>query len=320
MNPQGGAGSASTAGAGTGTVRNSLGQVVNGVNWYLDSLDRSKNEFRGVDQGGYLRQTGNTAGEFADRGEAGFNRLGGENAATRRMLQDQATGKVSLSGEQLRQGLAQNVAGQASMAAGARGGNQAMAARQAAMNAGRAGSALTGQQALAGIQERNAAVSALGQMQMGQRAMELQAALGARGQQLGAYGDIEDSRTQRFNAMMGNPTKGERVTSMVKDVGQGLATAFSDRRLKKEIKSADSDASEFLKGLKAYSYKYKNSEHGEGDQLGVMAQDLERTKFGKQAVIDTPEGKMVHGAKLAGALAAATSSMNRRLEKLEKKG
>jgi hypothetical protein len=48
-----------------------------------------------------------------------------------------------------------------------------------------------------------------------------------------------------------------------------------------------------------------------------MAQDLE--KVVPDAVINTPAGKVVHGAKLAGALAAALPGLNKRLEKLEQR-
>ncbi len=56
---------------------------------------------------------------------------------------------------------------------------------------------------------------------------------------------------------------------------------------------------------------------GAGDQVGVMAQDLEKSGF-KHAVFDTPAGKAVHGAKLALGLAAILPGINERIAKLEK--
>ena len=303
-------------GAGIGNTVWQVGTLGQG-DALLGGLDRTNNEFRQVDPNGDLARQGQHADTFASNNEFGFRDLGKENAALRGQIGDIANGKNSISAEQLRQGLQQNIAGQQAMAAGARGGNQAMMARQAMMNAGRMGSGMAGQQALAGIQERQAAMQSLGNMQAQQRQMELQAALQSRQNAMQAYGGIEQGRAQRFGAMAGAPTPTETVLGGIQ--GAAGAAMASDKRLKTNIKDADADATEFLKGLKAYSYDYKDSKFGAGKQLGVMAQDLEKTKFGKQAVINTAEGKMVHGAKLAGALAAATSSMNRRLEKLEGK-
>ena len=97
------------------------------------------------------------------------------------------------------------------------------------------------------------------------------------------------------------------------------AGSKSDRRAKKNVKDGDADAERLLKGLKAYRYDYKDERDGQGSQLGVMAQDLERAGAG-HAVIDTPGGKMVHGAKLATTLAATLPVLHRRLAKLEGKG
>jgi hypothetical protein len=97
----------------------------------------------------------------------------------------------------------------------------------------------------------------------------------------------------------------------------GIAAMASDRKLKKNIRDADGDVEDFMKGLKAYKYDYKDEKFGEGKRLGIMAQDLEKTKLGKRAVIDTDEGKMVDVRTLAGALAASTANLNKRLAKVE---
>src|SRR3990167_2176388 len=104
------------------------------------------------------------ASRFANQGEQGFGQLGQESEAVRRRLGRVARGKDSISAEQLRQGLQQNVAGQQAMAAGARGGNSGMASRNAMRNAASMGSGMAGQQALAGIAERQAADQSLGNM------------------------------------------------------------------------------------------------------------------------------------------------------------
>lgn len=298
------------------------GDIKDGAGWVWDQtggrlgsgMDRGKNEFRTVDPEGNLGSQSRKAGSFADRSQTHFGQLGAEATSERQRLRDIAEGRNSISAEQLRQALQQNVAAQQSMAAGARPGNAAMAARTASMQAARMGSGLAGQQAVAGIAERQAAAQSLANMLMQQRQQELQAALQSRGQAIQGFGDIERARANRFGALTGTPTGMESLLGAGMGAAQ-LAMIASDRRLKEDIDDGDADAQALLEGLKAYSYRYKNDKHGKGKQLGIMAQDLERVA--PHAVVDTDEGKMVHGAKLAGALAAALPGLHKRISRLE---
>lgn len=125
---------------------------------------------------------GNQANQAdALRGQAttGYGALGGEGNQMRGLLRDQATGKTSLSGEQLRQGLMQQQAMQQSMAAGASPQNSVMAARTAALGMGRNASAMNGQAAMAGIAERQAAAKAWADALLQQRQQDMQASLGS---------------------------------------------------------------------------------------------------------------------------------------------
>ena len=153
------------------------------------------------DQRANLDETGLAANQFAEYNQGGYQALGAEAAAQRDALRRQAMGQDSLSAEQLRQGLQQNLASQRSMAAGASPGNSAMAARNAAMNMGRAASGMSGAAATAGIQERRAAQDALAQMILQQRGQDLQGALGSRQTAVGAYGQInpEGSKLDKWS-------------------------------------------------------------------------------------------------------------------------
>lgn len=164
-----------------------------------------------VDPQGRLGSQSNQAGGFADVGEKGFRQLGNESAHVRQDLRNLASGKNSISAEQLRQSLQQNQAAHMSMAAGAAPQNQAMAARTAMTGMGRAATGMAGQQAMAGIAERQAAQQALANMLMQQRQQELQAALGGRGQAIQGFGAIEGARTSRYGADMGTPTSAESM-------------------------------------------------------------------------------------------------------------
>jgi hypothetical protein len=142
-----------------------------------------------------LNDQGRAAGDFAAWGESGYHGLGREGADVRDMLRRQATGQESVTREMLRQGLQQGLAQQRSMAAGAAPQNQAMAARTAAMNMGRATAGMSGAAAVAGMQERQAAAKALADAINAQRAMELQAALGSRQNAISGYGGVKPEGT-----------------------------------------------------------------------------------------------------------------------------
>lgn len=264
-----------------------------------------------------LNNAGSQASGFADYAAGGMRQLSQESAALRGQLGRLASGQDSLSAEQLRQGLQQNVAGQQAMAATARPQNAAMAARTASMNAARAGSALSGQQAMAGIAERQAAQQALGSMLMQERGQDVNAALGGQGNAINAYSNVLNGKVN----LAGQPTGADRMLGLMSGGIQAAGLAMSDRRLKTGAKDGRKDADEFIKGLKAYTYKYKGKgEHGpEGEHLGLMAQDLAKTKHGRQAVIETPKGLAVDGARLSTSLAAATARLGERLAKLEAK-
>ena len=175
--------------------------------WYDDATNRDK-------QGnlGSLNEQSGKAGGFADESQGRFGTLGNALSGETDHLRRVARGEESVSAMQLGQALQKNQAAQQSMAAGARPGNAAMAARTAAMQAGRQGAGLAGQQAIAGIQERQQAQQALTNAIMQQRQQELAATQGARGQAIGGYG-------AGFTGAMQNPTGLEKGLGFVKDIG-----------------------------------------------------------------------------------------------------
>ena len=207
-------------------------------------------------------------------------------------LRAQSQGQNSLVDLKAKEAMGRNIAAEQAMAATGRG-SQALQQRQASQNIGGLRAGLAHQQNMAGVMERG---------QANQQLAQLLAQL--RGQDIGLAG-----------ARMGQATPGEQLVGMGQGIGQ--MAMMSDERVKHDIKPADDKAAKLLDSLKAYSYDYNDPKHGKGRQLGVMAQDLERTL--PQAIIETPEGKAVDGAKLAGALAATSASMHARLKKLEGK-
>lgn len=138
-----------------------------------------------------LNDAGLAASQFAEYNQGGVQQLDAESAALREAMRRRANGQDSLSAEQLRQGLQQQLAQQRSMAAGASPQNSAMAARTAMMGMNRAASGMAGNAAQAGIQERAAAEQALARMMMEQRGQSMQGAIGSRQNSISGYSGVK---------------------------------------------------------------------------------------------------------------------------------
>ena len=136
--------------------------------------------------------------------------------------------------------------------------------------------------------------------------------------------------TKRTADVIGNALPGKNGLTVLVGAGvlTGLASAvapiaiasFSDKTLKKNVRNAkDKDLMSpkeidgFLNSLYAKQYNYKNPKHGKGKQVGIMAQDVEKTQLGKQMVEDTPEGKQINAAKGLGLVMASQARLNERL-------
>jgi hypothetical protein len=136
-------------------------------------------------------------------GQAGYNAMTGRLNGALDDLQATAQGRNSVAAEQLRQGMQQGQAAQMSMAAAASPQNAAMAARNAANNMSRLGYGLSGQQALAGLQERQQAQQAYAGLLGQARGQDLQLALGGYNAALGAYtGGLNGQATPSFGGMV----------------------------------------------------------------------------------------------------------------------
>lgn len=130
---------------------------------------------------------------------------------------------------------------------------------------------------------------------------------------------------QAAKAAMQDRMNGERTTAnnintalgAAGSAGMAAAMAFSDKRLKKNIK--EFDAEKFLDQLSPSQYDYIDEKLGKGKQVGVMAQDIE--KHVPQAIIETEIGKAVDysPAKMGGPILASLSSLNKRLRQIEGK-
>ncbi len=208
-----------TNGNGGDIIRANTGQNAGGggASGLPGGMDRANNGFLPVDPNGRLTQAGDLADSLLQAGRNGYLRTGERMEEVEDRLGRQMRGEDSISAEQLRQNLGQVQAAQQSFAAGQRPNMQAMAARTAMTNMGRAQTGLAGQQALAGIQERTAAGGLLGQYLNSRRQQDLEATnVGLRGS-IDAFGQIERERTARWNGLLGNPTDTERNMGFLRD-------------------------------------------------------------------------------------------------------
>jgi hypothetical protein len=275
-----------------------------------------------------LRGIGQDALGFAGQSRGNYTDDTNALAQQRNYLMGLASGKNSVSAEQLRQGLQQQLAQQRSMAASADPNNAAMAARNAAMNMGQASYGMAGQQAAAGLQERNQANEALAGLNLGARGQDVTGTLGGYNAATGAYGTALGTPQKTAAGLIGGAAAGAAAGlgslgwkpfgSGGGGGGGGGGQVTSDRNAKTDIKDGGGDAMKALDKLKGYSYRYKDEGNGKGKQYGIMAQDMEEAGLG-HAVMDTPSGKVVHGAKAATAALGLTAELARRVKALEGK-
>jgi Chaperone of endosialidase len=100
--------------------------------------------------------------------------------------------------------------------------------------------------------------------------------------------------------------------------GGGAGAAMSDEKEKKDVEDDDEyQTQSFLDALKAKSFEYKDKSNGVGRFTGVMAQDLEKNPIGKQAVVETPKGKVVDYARLASVMLAGQVLQNEQIKQLK---
>jgi len=179
--------------------------------------------------------------------------------------------------------------------------NPALLSRNVAAASDNQGQELAQQSALMRMQERQAALDSMNQYLAAKQGVALNNA------------KMQNQATTAAN---------DRTAGIISSGGAALAS-LSDKNQKKNIKKADEEASErigeFLDALDSYSFEYKDEKHGQGEKVGVMAQDLEKSSLGEQMVRDTPDGKMVDFGQGFAAILAAQAELKDELDKLKNK-
>lgn len=97
----------------------------------------------------------------------------------------------------------------------------------------------------------------------------------------------------------------------------------SDRRAKTDVADGEDAAQSILDALSPKSYRYKDDARGPGvspgRKVGVMAQDLEKTRAGKKLVGEGPGGKKLikGGEPTSTTLMAMLATLNKRMDRME---
>lgn len=283
------------------------------------------------------------AREAPQVGESSFR---GDQQALVDRLRGQMSGQDSLAQLQLRNATDANIAQQRSLAASAGPQNQAMMQRLAAQNIGRMNQGVGQQAAMLGIQERNAAANALGQVAQGARGQDLQRgqfnagaqmqqtglndqyAMGLRGLEMGNAGLVQRGNmgyaqdlTTRRGQDLGQPLQPqnwERIAGVAAPIAG--AALMSDERLKTNVQRPDeSELDQLIAYLKPQKYEYKDQRLGDGQRLGVMAQDVERGGPAGQALVSEQGGaKALDVPKSLGTALGLIGRLGERVDQMQK--
>lgn len=146
----------------------------------------------------------------------------------------------------------------------------------------------------------------------------------AQSQQLLAnvYGGKSQQSVDALKAQTGQRSDENKQRSQVAgDVMSSLSNVFSDKKKKENIDAVQDSGGkidEFLSKIDPYTFEYKDESLG-GKQMGVMAQDLEKSDIGRSLVENHPEGKTVRVDKIGLPILAAQSDMFKRIKELEDK-
>lgn len=120
-------------------------------------------------------------------------------------------------------------------------------------------------------------------------------------------------------AMMSDIRAKEDIRPMDRGSGNALIDTIEGLIRRREMATPEGSR-EALAPVDPYRYRYTDEAAGRigedtGMRTGVMAQDLERSPYMRDAVIDTPEGKAIDKDRALGSTMAATAGLDKRLRR-----
>jgi hypothetical protein len=253
--------------------------------------------------------TGSFKGDYYNPDKSAFQNTEEQNRL-KEILRQRAAGEAgpSIAEMQLRQATDRNLSQALGQAASQRGSNFALAAREAQRARAAASQQAAGQAAELRADEINKALADY-QNELAREAQAKQAYETTRGNLSVGQAGVQQ---QAFQATA------QQRSALAKDLSSGALSLLSDKDSKKNIKKVD--LNEFADKIKAYSYQYKNpKEEAEvGDQIGVMAQDLQKSKLGQQMTEDNDGMLEVDIKKAVPVGLAAIAELSKKIKKIEK--
>jgi hypothetical protein len=259
-----------------------------------------------------------------DSGAALIAKLGGQQAGANRARQQAM--QMAAQAAQGRQSALSNLAAQSGQMQQADFGRQATVAQ--AQDAIAKANAMNRQQVAAqnlasrqAMENQRAALA--NQQQMYNKGL-LQQQFQNRMAKAGAQNQATSNLAQQY-AQRGAAQAAADASTMAALAGLGSAAimAPSDIRVKEDIENGSPAIRDFLDKLEPSQYNYKEEialedPSMEGPQMGVMAQDLEKSDIGETFVQEDLNGvKRVDYGKMASTQLAALSDLHKRLKKLE---
>ena len=261
-----------------------------------------------------LARTQESEKRFSDRGVAAeglANQARGQQQGALDLSRQAALGAApSAAAAQQSQALQQTqAAGFAQAAAG--GGNPLAAQRQALQASNHAALQQSGQAAQLRAQEMATARGEYAAGAAGIRGADEGRMQGAAQAELGSQ--------RNFNEGLKNSLAGEEEQAKSKAgmIASGLSLGLSDERAKTDVRSGDGAIRSMLDALAPKQFRYKPGVgEDSGEHVGVMAQDLERSKAGRAAVHNGVDGlKRIDGGEAVGPMLAALGNINGRLRR-----
>lgn len=177
-----------------------------------------------------------------------------------------------------------------------------------------------GSQALSGIgmKDQNAlnkaqlAQGTLGaSAQQGNQAFEQKAATGSSGL-MGALRRGSLAGVESGTKMLA----GGAMEKGAENASSGMGALMSDSNLKQSISSGDQEIQRLMDAISPKEFEYKDPNYGAGKLVGVMAQDIQKSPMGEEAVVETQDGLGIDQNKGLSTALAGIANLNKRLKSL----
>ena len=125
---------------------------------------------------------------------------------------------------------------------------------------------------------------------------------------------VNESKQEYQNAVNAKQAKKNGILQFGGQALGAAAAFFSDEEKKTDISHlSDEEIEEFLNAISPKRFRYKDRNDGDGNRMGIVAQDIEHTAIGRDIVKDHGQGKELDIGNVIGALLDAVGHLNRKV-------